>query len=184
MSVVTKPSPRSVDDTVQRLSELAVSKGMKVFAVIDHSGEAHSKGLELRDTKVVLFGSPEAGTPVMAAAPLAALDLPLKVLVWADGDQTNISYTAPATLVVAGRIGGEDGRQPAGGGHVQEGVQRGDPTLGRQVDDAPPVGRGDTAGATGSGGGRRPVVTDDKLRRAANNEPGITVIASLGQASP
>ena len=116
MSVVTKPSPRSVDDTVQRLSELAVSKGMKVFAVIDHSGEAHSKGLELRDTKVVLFGSPEAGTPVMAAAPLAALDLPLKVLVWADGDQTNISYTAPATLadryglndVMASRLAGID----------------------------------------------------------------------------
>ena len=106
MSVVTKHSPRSVDDTVHRLSEMAVSKGMKVFAVIDHSAEARAKGLELRDTKVVLFGSPEAGTPVMVSAPLAALDLPLKVLVWADGDQTNVSYTAPAAL--AARYGLSD----------------------------------------------------------------------------
>jgi uncharacterized protein (DUF302 family) len=106
MSVVTKRSPRPVDETVQRLSAMAESKGMKVFAVIDHSGEARAKGLELRDTKVVIFGSPEAGTPVMAAAPLAALDLPLKVLVWADGHQTNVSYTAPSTL--AARYGLSD----------------------------------------------------------------------------
>jgi uncharacterized protein (DUF302 family) len=71
---------------------------MKLFAVIDHSGEADAAGLELRDTKVVIFGSPRAGTPVMQAAPLAALDLPLKVLVWADGDETKVSYTAPAAL--------------------------------------------------------------------------------------
>ena len=71
---------------------------MKVFAVIDHSGEAANAGLELRDTKVVIFGSPQAGTPVMQAVPLAALDLPLKVLVWADGDQTKVTYTAPAAL--------------------------------------------------------------------------------------
>jgi uncharacterized protein (DUF302 family) len=71
---------------------------MKVFAVIDHSGEAHAVGLELRETTLVIFGSPEAGTPVMVAAPLAALDLPLKVLVWADGYQTKLSYTAPASL--------------------------------------------------------------------------------------
>ena len=61
------------------------ASGLTLFAVIDHSGEAHARGLELRDTKVVIFGNPEAGTPVMQAAPLAALDLPLKVLVWADG---------------------------------------------------------------------------------------------------
>jgi uncharacterized protein (DUF302 family) len=71
---------------------------MKVFAVIDHSGEARRHGLDLRDTKVVIFGSPESGTPVMVSAPLAALDLPLKVLVWADGDQTRVSYMAPAAL--------------------------------------------------------------------------------------
>jgi uncharacterized protein (DUF302 family) len=71
---------------------------MKLFAVIDHSGEADTAGLKLRDTKVVIFGSPRAGTPVMQAAPLAALDLPLKVLVWADGTETKVSYTAPAAL--------------------------------------------------------------------------------------
>jgi uncharacterized protein (DUF302 family) len=96
--VVTKSSPRSVEDTVARLSALVAAKGMKLFAVIDHSGEAAAVGLELRDTKLVVFGSPLAGTPVMAAAPLAALDLPLKILVWRDNDQTRVTYTAPAVL--------------------------------------------------------------------------------------
>ena len=76
---------------------------MKLFAVIDHSGEAEAAGLALRDTKVVIFGSPQAGTPVMDAVPLAALDLPLKVLVWADERQTKLSYAAPEAL--AGRYG-------------------------------------------------------------------------------
>ena len=98
MAVITKLSQRSVPDTVARLSDLVESKGMKLFAVIDHSGEARANGLELRDTKLVIFGSPQAGTPVMQAAPLAALDLPLKVLVWADGEQTKVSYTAPSEL--------------------------------------------------------------------------------------
>jgi uncharacterized protein (DUF302 family) len=66
--------------------------------VIDHSGEAATVGLPLRDTKVVIFGSPQAGTPVMQSAPLAALDLPLKVLVWADGSITKVSFTTPGTL--------------------------------------------------------------------------------------
>jgi uncharacterized protein (DUF302 family) len=113
--VVTKVSPRSVADTVDRLVRLVHDKNMKVFAVIDHSGEAKNVGLDLRDTKVVIFGSPTAGTPVMVAAPLAALDLPLKVLVWDDGS-TKISYTAPAALAdrydlsepLAGRLAGID----------------------------------------------------------------------------
>jgi uncharacterized protein (DUF302 family) len=104
--VVTKVSRRSFADTVSRLLELVEAKGMKVFAVIDHSSEARDNGLELRDTNVVLFGSPMAGTPVMVAAPLAALDLPLRVLVWADGDQAKISYVAPAAL--AARYGLSD----------------------------------------------------------------------------
>jgi uncharacterized protein (DUF302 family) len=98
--VVTKLSPWSVAETVSRLSDMVAARGMKVFALIDHSGEAKSSGLELRDTKVVIFGSPHAGTPVMVSSPLAALDLPLKVLVWANGSQTNVSYTAPAELAV------------------------------------------------------------------------------------
>jgi uncharacterized protein (DUF302 family) len=96
--VRTKLSPSSVADTLARLSTVVAERGMKVFAVIDHSGEAAASGLELRDTKVVLFGNPKAGTPVMQAAPLAALDLPLKVLIWADGDRTNVSYTSPGEL--------------------------------------------------------------------------------------
>ena len=114
--MVTKPSPWSVAETVARLQAVVAAKGMKLFAVIDHSGEAEASGLELRETKVVIFGSPLAGTPVMAAAPLAALDLPLKVLVWADGTQTKVSYTAPAELAsrydlsdeLAGRLAGID----------------------------------------------------------------------------
>jgi uncharacterized protein (DUF302 family) len=96
--VVTKASAGTVDETVARLSALLDARGVKLFAVIDHSGEAAANGLELRDTKVVIFGSPLAGTPVMAAVPLAALDLPLRVLVWDDGGATRISYTAPAAL--------------------------------------------------------------------------------------
>lgn len=102
--VVTKLSPWSVTDTVSRLSAVVAARGMKVFAVIDHSGEAKEVGLDLRDTKVVIFGSPLAGTPVMTAAPLAALDLPLKVLVWADGDQTKVSYTSPRALAARYRL--------------------------------------------------------------------------------
>lgn len=96
--MVIKPSPRSVDETVSRMRDLLEAKGVKLFDVIDHSGEAQAAGLELADTKVVIFGNPTAGTPVMAAAPLAALDLPLKVLVWDDGGQTKLAYTAPAEL--------------------------------------------------------------------------------------
>lgn len=96
--VVTKLSPWSVTDTVTRLSTVLAARGLKHFTTIDHSGEAKAGGLRLRDTKLVIFGNPQVGTPVMNAAPLAALDLPMKVLVWADGAQTKISYTAPAEL--------------------------------------------------------------------------------------
>jgi uncharacterized protein (DUF302 family) len=96
--VVTKLSPWSVQDTIARLSAVIAARGMKLFMVIDQSNEAEAVGLELRDTKLVIFGSPKAGTPVMVAAPLSALDLPLKVLVWQDGCQTKLSYTAPTEL--------------------------------------------------------------------------------------
>ena len=96
---MTKQSARSVGDTVARFVELLGSKGVKVFAVIDQRAEARAVGLELRETTLVVFGNPLAGTPVMEAAPLAALDLPLKVLVWADGDRgTQVSYTDPSVL--------------------------------------------------------------------------------------
>lgn len=96
--LVTKESPLSVAETVARLATLIAERGLTLFGVIDHSGEAHAVGLDLRDTKVLIFGSPKGGTPVMQAAPLAALDLPLKVLVWDDGGQTKLTYTSPATL--------------------------------------------------------------------------------------
>jgi uncharacterized protein (DUF302 family) len=95
---VTKLSRLSVEETVARLSAEIEARGLKLFALIDHSGEAEQAGLDLRETKVVIFGSPAAGTPVMQAAPLAALDLPLRALVWDDDGQTKITYTAPAAL--------------------------------------------------------------------------------------
>jgi uncharacterized protein (DUF302 family) len=104
--LVTKLSPLSVEDSVARFSDVLSAKGVSLFAVIDHSGEAEKAGLELRDTKVVIFGAPQAGTPVMQAVPFAALDLPLKVLVWDDEGQTKLTYTAPAAL--AARYGLSD----------------------------------------------------------------------------
>ena len=98
VEVVTKVSPRSVEDTIARLTAIIADRGLTLFAVIDHSGAAADVGLELRDTKVVIFGSPVAGTPVMDAAPLAALDLPLKVLVWTNGARTNVTYTSTDEL--------------------------------------------------------------------------------------
>lgn len=106
-AIVTKASPWSVADTVSRIEQVLASKGIKLFAVIDHSGEARAAGLELRETMVVIFGSPAAGTAVMEAVPLAALDLPLKVLVWSDGDQTRVSYAPPATLAARYGLRGE-----------------------------------------------------------------------------
>jgi len=96
--VVTKRSHQSVHDTVAELTAMITAKGMRLFAVIDQAAEARQAGLELRETILVMSGSPQAGTPVMAASPLAALDLPLKVLVWADADQAKVSYYAPAAL--------------------------------------------------------------------------------------
>ena len=96
--VTTKPSPRSVPATVSRLTGILSAKGMKIFAVIDQSDQAREAGLSLRETTLVIFGNPAAGTPVMEAAPLAALDLPLKVLIWADGSRTNVTYYSPAAI--------------------------------------------------------------------------------------
>jgi uncharacterized protein (DUF302 family) len=100
--IITKVRSGSVADAVARLTELIESRDMKIFTIVDHSGEAERHGLELRDTKLVIFGSPTGGTPVMQSFPLAALDLPLKVLVWDDNGRTSISFTDPAVL--AGRL--------------------------------------------------------------------------------
>lgn len=96
--IVTKAASGPVDEVVDRLVQLVTERGMTHFTTIDHSGEARRHGLQLRDTKLVIFGSPVAGTPAMQASPLAALDLPLKVLVWDDDGQTKASYTDPDAL--------------------------------------------------------------------------------------
>jgi uncharacterized protein (DUF302 family) len=118
--VVTKISPRPVDGTVSRLTDLIAAKGMKVFGVIDQSAEASGVGLRLRPTTLVLFGSPAAGTPVMEAAPLSALDLPLKVLIWADEGQTKVSYTDPATLAARYQLSADLAARLAGIGPLTD----------------------------------------------------------------
>jgi uncharacterized protein (DUF302 family) len=97
-AVTTKNSPRPFADTVSRFTSILDAKGVKVFGVIDQRAEARNAGLDLRDTTLVIFGNPAAGTPVMAAAPLAALDLPLKVLIWADDRQVKVTYVPPAEV--------------------------------------------------------------------------------------
>ena len=94
----TKRSRGSVEETVSRLQEVISDRGLTIFALFDHSGTAEAHGLTLRSTKVIVFGSPEAGTPLMQANPLAALDLPLKVLVWDDDGRTRVSYLPPVEL--------------------------------------------------------------------------------------
>ena len=111
---VTKLSHLPVAETVARLTGLVSAKGMRLFAVIDQRAEARQAGLDLRETTLVLFGSPAAGTPVMAASPLAALDLPLKILVWADEGQTKVSYYSPAALAARHHLDADLGRNLAG----------------------------------------------------------------------
>jgi len=103
--VVTKLSPWPVADTTTRLTDILAAKGVKLFTVIDQAAEARRVGLQLRDTVLVIFGNPQAGTPVMAASPMAALDLPLKVLVWDDGGQTKVSYYSPAEIAARHGLG-------------------------------------------------------------------------------
>ena len=112
--IVTKLSPRPVADTVARLTSMINDKGMRLFAVIDQAAEARQAGLTLRDTVLVIFGNPAAGTPVMDAAPLSALDLPLKVLIWADGAQTKVTYYSPAALAARFGLGADLAAKLAG----------------------------------------------------------------------
>jgi uncharacterized protein (DUF302 family) len=97
--IVTKLSPQSVEDTVTRLADQALERGMKLFAVIDHTAEARAAGVPLRDTTLVIFGDPVRDAPVITASPLAALDLPLRALVWDDAGKTKISYYEPEALI-------------------------------------------------------------------------------------
>jgi uncharacterized protein (DUF302 family) len=94
----TKDSPWRVLETVERLTGLITGRGMTIFATIDQRAAAHRAGLDLRETVLIIFGNPAAGTPVMDTEPLAALDLPLKLLVWDEDGQTRVSYLTPAVL--------------------------------------------------------------------------------------
>jgi uncharacterized protein (DUF302 family) len=92
-------SRHSVDETVQRLQAALIGKGLQVFAVIDHSGEAEKVGLKMRPTKVLIFGSPKGGTPLMVAAPSLAIDLPMKALVAEDAEgEIWVTYNSPEYL--------------------------------------------------------------------------------------
>jgi uncharacterized protein (DUF302 family)/uncharacterized membrane protein YidH (DUF202 family) len=97
--IVRLPSSHSVEETVARLQEILQAKGVKLFTIVDHSGEAEKAGLKMPATKLLIFGNPKGGTPLMLAAPSVALDLPLKILVAEDaGGKTWVSYNAPAYL--------------------------------------------------------------------------------------
>ena len=97
--IINKPSKHSVDETLGRLQAILQVKGIAVFALIDHSGEAEKVGMKMRPTKLLIFGNPKGGTPLMLAAPSIAIDLPLKILVWEDSNgKVWISYNSPAYL--------------------------------------------------------------------------------------
>src|SRR6266702_6047633 len=97
--IVQTPSNHSVEQTVKRLTGILQAKGITLFALVDHSGEAEKVGMKMRPTKLLIFGSPKAGTPLMLAVPSIAIDLPLKILVWED-DQGKVwvSYNSPEYL--------------------------------------------------------------------------------------
>lgn len=97
--IINKLSNNSVDQTVEKLKNILRSKGVTLFALVDHSGEAERVGMKMPPTKLVIFGSPKAGTPLMLAAPSIAIDLPLKILVWEDGQgKVWVSYNSPDYL--------------------------------------------------------------------------------------
>ena len=97
--IIDKPSNHSVDQTVERLKNILKAKGVNLFVLVDHSGEAEKVGMKMRPTKLLIFGNPNAGTPVMLAAPSSAIDLPLKILIWEDAPgKVWISYNSSAYL--------------------------------------------------------------------------------------
>jgi uncharacterized protein (DUF302 family) len=98
--IITRPSRHSVAQTVETLTAVLRSKGVTLFALVDHSGEAAKVGMTMPPIKLLIFGNPKAGTPLMLAAPSVAIDLPLKILVWEDGQgRVWLSYNSPAYLM-------------------------------------------------------------------------------------
>jgi uncharacterized protein (DUF302 family) len=97
--LVDLPSKHSVDETVEKLKGILQSKGITLFALVDHSGEAAKVGMKMPPTKLLIFGNPKAGTPLMLAAPRSAIDLPLKILIWEDAKgKVWVTYNSPAYL--------------------------------------------------------------------------------------
>jgi uncharacterized protein (DUF302 family)/uncharacterized membrane protein YidH (DUF202 family) len=97
--IIDMPSNHSVDETLEKLKGILAAKGVTLFAMVDHSGEAETVGLKMPPTKLLIFGSPKAGTPLMLAAPSIAIDLPLKILIWEDSKgKTWVSYNSAAYL--------------------------------------------------------------------------------------
>ena len=97
--LINLPSNHSVNEKVEKLKAILQSKGITLFALIDHSGEAAKLGMQMRPTKLLIFGNPKGGTPVMLAAPSSAIDLPLKILIWEDAKGTVwVTYNSPAYL--------------------------------------------------------------------------------------
>jgi len=93
--IIDTPSNHSVDETVERLTGILVTKGVTLFALIDHSGEAERAGMKMPPTKLLIFGNPKGGTPLMLAAPSIAIDLPLKLLIWEDSQgKVWVSYNS------------------------------------------------------------------------------------------
>jgi uncharacterized protein (DUF302 family) len=103
--IINKPTKHSVDETVGNLKSILQTKGVTLFALIDHSGEAEKVGLKMKPTKLMIFGNPKAGTPLMLVAPSSAIDLPLKILVWEDKEgKVWVSYNSSAYLQERHRI--------------------------------------------------------------------------------
>jgi uncharacterized protein (DUF302 family) len=97
--IIDTPSNHSVDQTVERLKGILQAKGVTLFALVDHSGEAEKVGMKMPPTKLLIFGSPKAGTPLMLAAPSIAIDLPLKILIWEDAHgKVWVTYNSPVYL--------------------------------------------------------------------------------------
>jgi uncharacterized protein (DUF302 family) len=97
--IIDTPSAHSVDQTVENLKNILQAKGVILFALVDHSGEAEKVGMKMLPTKLLIFGNPKAGTPLMLAAPSVAIDLPMKILIWEDAQgKVWLSYNSPEHL--------------------------------------------------------------------------------------
>ena len=97
--IITKSANCTVEEAVNKIKSLLVIRGITLFAVIDHSGEAEAVGMKMPDTKLLIFGNPKGGTPLMLASPSVAIDLPLKLLVAEDANgKCSISYNSPQYL--------------------------------------------------------------------------------------